>query len=220
MGLNVEAGAGQVKTQRELAKKGPRVGIISGIIDLGMQPQEFGGEVKPDCREFLPMITLCNDKYTTEDGEERNMVVSPWPIKIKLGDRANYPKFCAAADPQGEVVPDGIGNVFDLVGRAVFAVMSHSEPNAEGIVYANCKGIQELPEDYPLPEVAINELVFNADEPDQAIFDKLYDRTQLLITNSPSWKGFSNASTPVQTVADRPSVEAASGEGTVDVSPF
>lgn len=192
MGLQVEAGAGKAPAeQKEIAKKGPRVAIISGIIDLGMQPQMYENEKQRDCREFLPIFTLVNDKYTDEDGEKHCMVTSPWPVKIKLGEKANYTKFCNAADPNGEVVPDGVGDLSQLIGRAVFANMVHNPGKGDNadIMYANCKGISELPEDYPLPEVDINAVVFDCNNPDVEVFEKLWDRTKDLITSSVGYAG-------------------------------
>ena len=65
--------------------------------------------------------------------------------------------------------------------------MVHTEPNADGIVYANCKGIQELPEDYPVPEVEINRVVFDCNNPDAEVFGKLWDRTQDKIRAGVNW---------------------------------
>ena len=191
-GLNVEAGAGKAPAvQREISKKGPRAAIISGIIDLGIQPQEYQGEKQRDCREFLPILTLVSDKYTDEDGEKHCMVTSPWPVKIKLGEKSSYTKFCNAADPNGEVVPDGVGDLSQLIGRGVFANMVHSKgkgQNAE-ITFANCKSISELPEDYPLGDVDINEVLFDCNNPDVEVFESLWDRTQDLITGSVGYEG-------------------------------
>ena len=192
MGLQVEAGAGKAPAeQREIAKKGPRVAIISGIIDIGMQPQEYKGEKQRDCREFLPIFTLVSDKYTDEDGDKHCMVTSPFPVRIKLGEKSNYTKFCNAADPNGEVVPDGVGDLSQLIGRGVFANMVHNKGKGDNadITYANCKGISELPEDYPLGEVDINAVVFDCNNPDKEVFDKLWDRTQDLITSSVGYEG-------------------------------
>lgn len=187
MGLQVDASEKEPAEQREIAKKGPRVAIISGIIDLGVQPQEYKGEKQRDCREFLPILTLVSDKYTDEDGAEHCMVTSPWPVKIKLGEKSNYTKFCKAVDPRGEVVPDGVGDLSGLIGRAVFATMVHTDPTADGIVYANCKGVQELPEDYPLPEVEYNGVVFDASNPDPEVWEKLWDSTKDRIRGGAGW---------------------------------
>ncbi len=177
MAIVVEANEGKADpVQREYAKKGPRVAIISGIVDLGIQPQEYLGEVKRPRREFLPILTLCGDKYTDEDGVAHNMITSPWPIKITLGDKANYTKFCNAADPNGNVMKEGVGDITGLIGCTVFAVMVHTEK--DGITYANCKGIQELPDEYPIPKTDYNRVVFDCTNPDPAVWEGLWDRTK------------------------------------------
>ncbi len=200
MGLQVSAGTQTNNVvQREVAKAGPRVGIISGIIDLGMQPQEYQGEKQRDCREFLPIITLVNDKYTDDDGVKHCMVTSPWPIRIKLGERSNYTKFTKAIDPNGEVLEEGVGDISQLIGRPCFAVMAHTQGkgDASDITYSNCKGVQELPEDFHPTGVEYNEVVFDASNPDKEVFDKLWERTQNLITSSIGWEGFGSTSAPV-----------------------
>ena len=195
MGLQVNSNEGSssnsAPVQREIAKKGPRVAIISGIIDLGMQPQEYQGEKQRDCREFLPILTLVSDKYTDDEGEQHCMVTSPWPVKIKLGDKSNYTKFCKAADPNGEVLKDGVGDLTQLIGRKVFATMIHNTGKGDyaGINYANCTGIAELPEDYPVADTPINAIVFDTNAPDKDVFEKLWDRTQTLITGSVGYAG-------------------------------
>jgi len=220
MGLNVAAGEGNApKEQREVAKKGPRVAIISGIIDLGIQPQEYDGEKQRDCREFLPILTLVNDKYTDDEGKEHCMVTAPWPVKIKLGKKSNYTKFLAAADPNEEVLKDGVGDLSQLVGRPVFANMVHSEPNAEGIFYANCKGVSELPEDYPVPEVEINRVVFDTSDPDVEVFNKLWDRTKRLITGSVGYAG-SNLEKVLSQAAESQPAPAQKDEPEDDDIPF
>lgn len=190
MGLQVKAGAGSApRVQREIAKKGPRAAIISGIVDLGIQKQDdYKGTAKPDCREFLPILTLVADKYADEEGVKHNMVTSPWPVRIILGEKSNYTKFCKACDPNGEVLPDGVGDITQLIGRPVFANMTHSAPQGdEGIVYANCKGVSEIPEDYPLAETVINEYVFDSDNPDREAWDQMWDSTKERVRKAVNW---------------------------------
>lgn len=205
MGFKIEAGEGKAPAeQREISKKGPRVAVISGIIDLGIQEQEYEGEKQRDCREFLPIFTLVNDFYTDDEGVKHNMITSPWPVKIKLGDKANYVKFCNAADPNQEVMVDGVGDLSDLLGRKVFANMVHTKgkgDNAE-ITYANCKGISELPEDYPCEEIEINRIIFDAQSPDADVFEKLWDRTKVLIRKGVDWDESRLKAGSTTTVAD------------------
>jgi len=190
MGIVVEKAKGTgSNTERKIAKKGPRPAIITGIVDLGVQPQSYEGVENKPCREFVPILTLVSDKNSDEEGNEYNIVTAPWPITIKLSPKANYIKFCKAVDPNGEVVPDGIGDIEQLIGRKVFAVMKHTKPNEEGVVYANCAGIQELPEDYPVPDVEYESVVFDTQNPDKAVFDKLWERHQKRIKGGVNYIG-------------------------------
>jgi hypothetical protein len=188
MGMIInQENAGTPAVQRELPKEGLRLAIITGIIDIGIQAQEYEGEKKPDCREFIPILALCNDKYTDEEGKKHNMVTSPYPIKIKLGDKSNYTKFCNAVDPRGEVLDEGVGDISELIGRPVFAKMVKTKPNAKGIVYCNCKAIQEVPEDYPLPEMNFVPFVFDCTNPDKKLWDTIWDSTKNKIKAGVEW---------------------------------
>lgn len=179
MGLVV--GKGAEKVQREIPKKGPRLAVLVGLIDVGVQVREYNGEKKRPCREVLPLFHLLNDKYKDEDGNEHCMNCSPYfPLGIMPGsEKSKYMKLCLALDPNGDIVPDGAGDMTQLLGRHCFVKVKHNEK--EGIMYGNFDGVSELPEDYPLPEHECDTIFFDTDNPDKEVWDKLWDRTQDLI---------------------------------------
>lgn len=176
--------------QREIAKKGPRPAILTGLIDIGMQKQEYKGEEKKDKREFIPVYTLMSDTYETEDGEKGNMVTSPWPIRMFAGaTRGHFFDFCEALDPDGTVMQDCTGKLVELLGRPCYALMVHEISNKDGITYSNCKGVQQFPEDTPIAEWEGEALVFDTQKPDKEVFDKLWDRTKDMIKKSVGYEG-------------------------------
>lgn len=189
--FDVDAGESQVKVQRDYAKKGPRPAVISGIIDMGIQPQEYQGEVKTPCVEFKVLLTLAQDTYTDDEGVVHNMVTSPWPIAIKTNsEKSNFMKFSKAVDPDEKVIKNGKGKMFDLIGLKCYAVMEHNVVG--GITYANCAGIQEIPEDTILPEFEYKEVRFSISDPDEEVLNSLYERDQVKIRASVSYKANSS----------------------------
>ena len=179
MKVTKHSGSAGDKTQRETAKKGPRLAVLVGLIDLGIQVVEYQGEKKKPCRQVLPVFHLLNDKYTDQNGVEQCMVTSPYSgFSIMPGaDRSKYMKFCNAIDPNHEVMDaDGTGDLEDLLGRNCFVNMKHNEK--EGITYANYVDCSELPEDYPCPVHIYESVFFDTENPDQSVWDKLWDRTK------------------------------------------
>jgi hypothetical protein len=181
----------KAKIQRDLPKKGPRVAILTGLIDVGVHVREYMGEAKPPAREFIPIFTLMSDTYTTEEGETFNMVTSPFfPVKLMEGaTRGHYFDLVNALDPENETLVDDERDLTKLLGKACFVKIKHSEPTEEGIVYANFDGVQELPEDYPVPELDKEFTVFDTENPDKEVFDSLWDRTQDQIRTSQGYAG-------------------------------
>lgn len=193
MSFNVEKGTPQEDRVFSQPKKGQRAARLVGLIDLGMQPQEpWKGEEKKPVKEFVPLYWLANDKYTTDDGEEKNMVRGPWPIKIYPGaTRGHYFDFCNGIDPNGEVLVDGAGDITQLLGRKclVNIVEDKKQKDGKDISYFNIKGVAEAPEDYPIPDLDIETFTFDTSAPTKEGFERLSDRNQGLIKGSVDYEG-------------------------------
>ena len=188
MGLVAKKEAGE-KVQREYAKKGPRPAILSGLVDVGRHVREFQGEKKKPAREYIPIFTLVQDMYTDQDGVEHNMIMSPYfPVGLFEGsERSKHYKICKALDPDDVTLNDGERDLTQLIGRKCYVQVKHNVN--DGITYANFEGVSEIPEDYPLPDIAINKVIFDCDNPDKAVFDKLWDRTKDEIRSSLDYAG-------------------------------
>ena len=192
MGFNVEKGTPQEDREFAQPKKGQRAARLVGLIDLGLQPQEFKNEEKKPCKEFIPMYWLANDKYTTDDGEEKHMVRGPWPHKIYPGaTRGHYFDFCNGIDPNGEVLVDGAGDLTQLLGRPCLVNIVEDKKQKDGkeVIYYNIKGVSEAPEDYPIPELDIETFTFDTSAPTKEGFDRLSDRNQEAIKGSVGYDG-------------------------------
>jgi hypothetical protein len=192
MGFNVEKSAPASDKPFAQPKKGQRAARLVGLIDLGLQPQSYMGEDKAPCKEFIPMFWLANDKYTTDEGEEKHMVRGPWPLKIYAGaKRGHYFDFCQGIDPNGEVLSDGAGDITQLLGRKCLVNITEDKKVKDGkdVSYFNIKGVGEAPEDYPIPELDIDTFTFDTSEPTKAGFEKLSERNQTTIKGSIGYEG-------------------------------
>lgn len=188
-----KAVVGTERKQMTLPKKGPRAAVLTGIIDLGIQEQEFRGKKKKPRREFVPIFTLINDTYETDEGETRHCKLSPYGVKHLPGaSMGKYFDFYNALDPNHEVLNDkGEGNVLALIGKTCLVNVRHSDPkdDKEGFVYPRMEGISELPEDYPVDVPEFDPIIFNLDEPSKEVFDNLYEFTQNRIRASIGYPG-------------------------------
>lgn len=189
MGLQAQATNGE-RTQMQLPKKGPRPAVLTGLIDIGVQTREYQGEMKKPCREFIPLYTLPTDTFETDEGETRNCTVRPFPIKLMPGaTRGKYFDMIQAFDPDGDVFTGGTHDLIKLLGKKVFANISHSEPDKDGLVYANMSAVSEIPVDYPVPEVEEDFFIFDLDSPDRELFASLNSWVQGQIRNSEGYAG-------------------------------
>lgn len=162
------------KKQLTLPKKGPRPAILTGLIDIGVHVRFYQGAPKKPAREFIPLFTLTSDTYEDEEGNKKNMRLSPFPIKLLPGtERGHYAEFVAALDPENEILDGGAGDLTQLIGRKCFVTVVHKDPDEDGMVYANMRGVSAIPEDYPLPDLEFEPIIFDCDNPDREVFEGL-----------------------------------------------
>lgn len=188
---NAEAVVGE-KKQLTLPKKGPRLGILTGIVDVGIQQQEYKGEKKRPCREFIPIYTLVNDTYENDEGDVKQCVVRPYPIKLQPGaSKGKYYDWYNAHDPDHKVLDEkGRGDITKLIGTAVYVPIEYSKPDENGLIYANVSlPVTQIPEEVVVKPIAYEEVIFDLTEPSKEIFDKFGDWTKDKIRSSLDYAG-------------------------------
>lgn len=210
MSFNVEE---KVETKSDgtftLAKKGARPARLVGLIDCGVQLQEYNGEKKKDRQEFIPVFRLTKDTYENEDGDTVCINKSPfYGLKIFAGaKRGNYFDFCNGIDPECTVLNNGAGDLSKLLGRACLVNIEHTTKQKDGkeVTYANYAGCSPLPEDYPVDELpeGFEFITFDTSTPDKIAFDKLWDVYQTRIKEGVDYEG-SELQTVLEGVADSP----------------
>lgn len=188
---NVQANEGP-KRDYPLPKAGLRLGILSGIIDVGVQNREYKGKVKPPARMVIYQFTLAKDTFEDEEGNIHHIKVSKGPFTLTPGaDRGAYKECTDALDPKPRQVlnDNGSGDITKLIGRACYLTIVHTEKNAEGKQYANIEGVTQLPEDTDVPAVPFEPLIFDTSAPTQQAADRLTSYQKDLVRKSIGYAG-------------------------------
>lgn len=179
----------------EPPKSGPRLAVLTGVIDVGVQQREYQGDLKKPSREFLPVFTLVYDSYKTEEGEEVNFKSRPgFPIKVMPGaSKSKYMAFVNAIDPNHKILDkDGLGDLTKLCGGYCYVNIEHNTVDKDGVevTYGNYRGVSPIPEDYPLPDREEEEFtLFSLRDPSRELWDSFNDRLKGQIKEGIHWVG-------------------------------
>lgn len=140
------------------------------IIDLGVQPQEYQGEVKAPKNEIWTTYELVDEFMPDEDGEddvERPLWVSEsFPLNHLDSDRAKSTKRYYALDPKEEHE----GEWPELIGKPVLVTIIKKETKTGE--YNNVGGTSAMREKEAskLPELVNEPKVFLMSDPDVEVF--------------------------------------------------
>lgn len=182
-----------VKQQRDypLPKKGLRVGVLTGIIDVGVQQREYKGKVKPPARMVIYQYSLTKDTFEDDEGNTHHIKVSDGPFTLSPGaDKGKYMDHCRALDPNHEVLAANCsGDITKLLGRGAYLTIVHSDPKEDGKVYANISAVTQLPEEVEVPALPVDFLLFDTSAPTAAAAERLSKYQKDLIRKSVGYAG-------------------------------
>jgi hypothetical protein len=175
------------------------------IIDMGTQTKQFKGESS----ELHQIMFGFESSELMPDGEKKGL---PFLISTKLtaslGPKANMRKLFESW--RGRKFTPAEIEGFDLknvLGKPCIIQVVHSEPNAQGKVYANIQNIMGLMPGMTVPP-AKNELVFfSLSAFDKSVYDSLSDRLKEQIAQSPEYKALG-----VKAPAKAPASQAPAGD--------
>ncbi len=183
----------EVKQKRDypLPKKGLRVGVLVGIVDVGIQQREFAGKAKAPARMVIFQYALTKDTYEDDDGKVHHIKVSDGPFTLSPGaDKGKYMAHCSALDPERQILAKNCaGDITKLLGKGVYLTIEHSEPTPEGKVYANIEGVTQLPEEVVVTQLPVDLYVFDTTAPDGVVAEKLTSYQKDLIRKSQGYTG-------------------------------
>lgn len=166
---------------------------IVGCIDLGMQPQEYEGEVKAPCNEVMMTYELSDEFLKDKDGNdmpdkprwfsERFAVKNIGSAKAKSTLRYN------AIDPKGQAK----GDFSKTIGFPVMVTLAEQEGTGKyaGIMQNKISALSVMREKEAakLPELVNPPLVFLMDAPDMEAWKRIPEWVQDRIVNSLQFAG-------------------------------
>jgi hypothetical protein len=179
---------GGEKRPRELVPAGTHVAIVNQVVDMGVQPGV--GDFKPS-RKVLIRFEVPEERVKYKRGEQE--LEGPMVIARKdtasMNEKANLRKFLEGM--LGKKFKSGEAAQFDvtsILGKACLITVAHTEPNAKGQVYANVVSASPLMKGQKAPKAERPLLVYDLENPDQAVFEQLAPWLQKAI-NKPAEPG-------------------------------
>jgi len=156
---------------------------LVAVADLGLQVQEYKGEVKNPAQQISLGLEIVGETYTV-DGEEKPRLLwsKPFNIYRNLTEKGNELKYYSIFDPSAE---DGDTPDWDSqIGKACSVYIVHSEDKKDkSKLYDNIGKIVAIPAKYQesVPPASITDLgVGNADDPDNPVNKVLYGLTKFV----------------------------------------
>lgn len=103
-----------------LLPEGYTMARCSGVIEFGLQPQEFEGKPTADAEEVQLEFVLYDEGYCNEDGTP--YVVRTWPFKVSRTAKSNAFKLFKSLNWQGLHT-----TWTDLIGEPILLKIKHTE---------------------------------------------------------------------------------------------
>jgi hypothetical protein len=179
----------------ETVPEGTYIGRCYKIVDLGTQTSEWAGEKKQQ-KKVMVSWELLDPEVKMQDGR-------PFAVHQRytasLGEKANLRKDLEAW--RGKKFTDVELEGFELknvLGAYCMIQVVHTEKN--GSTYANVNAIMSTKEK---PNPVNEDVIFDIDSPDLAVFDSLSERMKELIQATPEWQSRTSAG-PEEVVTDVP----------------
>lgn len=188
--------------------QGVHTGRCFRVIDLGTQPREYQGQVKPPIRKAMLAWELYGEDeegnpLLTEDG--RPLAISK-RYSVSLSDkatlRADLESWRGKAFTNEELKGFDISK---LIG--VTALINVKHEDRDGKTYANVASISPVPKAMrdSLPLAVNKPQLFDVTDPDMALFDTLSEKLRETIKGCVEWKkqSVSQAASNTAVLAER-----------------
>ena len=132
------------KTQRELIPTGNYPARVYEIIELGTVDSTWMGEAKKTHKVRIGFELPTEKRVFDETKGEQPMVISK-EMALSFGDLAGLRKIIEAVEGRKITDAEAVNyDVLEILGKPLLVTVSHSEPNEQGIVYANATTFSPL----------------------------------------------------------------------------
>lgn len=159
------------------------------VIDLGVQPQEFGGEKKAPKREIMVTYEFTDEFMPNADGEpdesKPRWLSERFPLNNLDSDLAKSTKRYYSLDPNEE----HDGEWPELIGSPVLVTVTRKARDDGDRNYVGGTAAVRSKDAAKYPDLVNDPRVFLMDEPDLEVFEALPEWVRDLITSSLEFEG-------------------------------
>lgn len=159
------------------------------VIDLGLQKQEFGGEVKTPKNDIWVTYELVDEFMPGEDGEpdteKPRWLSERFPLNNLDSDLAKSTKRYYALDPNEEEN----GNWASLIGRPVLVTVTKKTKDGDSRNYIGGTSAPRAKDAAKYAPLVNEPKVFSMDDPDVEVFNSLPDFLKDMIKEGLEFEG-------------------------------
>jgi hypothetical protein len=125
------------KTQRELVPEGNHPARIYELIEIGTVEGSWMGQPKMN-HNVRVSFEFPTKKFVFNEEKGAQPFVLSREMSLSLGEKANLRKIVEAVEGRKLTDAEAVNyDVLTIVGKPLLVTVSHTEPNQEGIQYAN-----------------------------------------------------------------------------------
>lgn len=176
------------KTQRELIPTGNYPARIYELIELGTVDSTWMGEAKKTHKIRIGFELPTEKRVFDEKKGEQPMVISK-EMALSFGDLAGLRKIIEAVEGKKITDAEAVNyDVLTIVGRPLLVTVSHSEPNEQGIVYANATTFSPLIKGLTVDPLSNKTRVLTYESWDEELYNSLPDFLKEKMNKTPEFK--------------------------------
>lgn len=159
------------------------------VLDLGLQPQEYQGQIKDPKQEVNLTYELVTEFMKDDEGKpdetKPRWVGESFVLNNLKADLAKSTKRIKAIDQKNEFK----GNLIDMIGMPCLVTIAHNKSQKTGNIYANISMVSPPMAGIPCPPLKNEPKVFDLSNPDPAIFLSLPEFLQAKIKANLEYPG-------------------------------
>lgn len=176
------------KSQRELVPEGNHPARIYELIEIGTVEGSWMGQPKLNYNVRIGFEFPTEKRVFSEEKGEQPMVISR-EMSLSLAEKANLRKIVEAVEGRKLTDAEAVNyDVLTIVGKPLLVTVSHTEPNNEGIQYANATTFSPVIKGLNVDELHNPKRVLTYSEWNQETFDKLPDFLKDKMRETPEYK--------------------------------
>lgn len=176
------------KTQRELIPTGNYPARIYELIELGTVDSQWMGEPKKTHKVRIGFELPTEKRVFDEKKGEQPMVISK-EMALSFGDLAGLRKIIEAVEGKKITDAEAVNyDVLTIVGKPLLVTVSHSEPNEQGIVYANATTFSPLIKGLTVDPLSNKTRVLTYENWDEELYNSLPDFLKEKMNKTPEFK--------------------------------